>query len=516
MLELFHILTDAESDFSFPLWLEIIILSLYILCLTVLSMYAIMQLKLIWNYLNHPSPKIDRSAPSKDLPLVTVQLPMYNELYVAERIIDRVARLNYPKENLQIQVLDDSTDETAQIVQRKIEELKKSGIDISLLHRKNRSGFKAGALKEAMPEVKGEFIAIFDADFIPDQNFLLDAIGKFDNPKVGVVQTHWGHLNKNYSLLTKLQAFGLDGHFSIEQHGRKSGGHFINFNGTAGIWRKSCIKDAGGWEDDTLTEDLDLSYRAQLKGWKFVYLENLESPAELPITMAGLKSQQHRWMKGGAECFKKNAGRIARSKIARPIDKLFGWMHLFNSSIFIVILIFGSIGVPLINILNDKPVLGVLGLIVSWVVMITLFVFYLISYKKNNDFQWYHIPVYTMRFFQFLSISTGLSLNNTIASIEGHLGIKSSFVRTPKFNVSKGVKFRGNRYHKGKINLQLILEGILAAIFWVIVIGFAATGNYRLALSYCLLSFGFTYVFAYSLIEFLSVKPSPVYEQATA
>lgn len=516
MLELFQILTDPNSDFSYPNWIEIAVISLYLLCLTVLSLYAFMQLRLISNYMKHPSKKKERARISNSLPNVTVQLPMYNELYVAERIIDQVAKLNYPKDKIQIQILDDSTDETAEIVKQKVDSLERSGIDISLIHRTDRTGYKAGALKDAMPYVKGELIAIFDADFMPDVNFLLDAVSIFQDEKVGVVQSHWAHLNREHSLLTKLQAFGLDGHFSIEQHGRNSGGHFINFNGTAGIWRKSCIEDAGGWEDDTLTEDLDLSYRAQLKGWKFVYLEELQSPAELPITMAGLKSQQHRWMKGGAECFRKNASRIAQSTIARPIDKLFGWMHLFNSSIFVVILIFGMIGVPLISILSDKPILGTLGLVVSWIVMITLYIFYLISYKKNHTFVWFQLPIYTLRFFQFLSISTGLSLNNTIASMEGHLGIKSSFIRTPKFNITSGSKFKGNKYHNGKFNFQLLLEGLLAVFFWFVVIGFFMTGHFRLALSYCLLSFGFTYVFGYSLFELLSVKTSPVYEGATA
>lgn len=516
MQELFQILTDPQNGFEYPNWSKAIVISLYLLCLLVLTMYAFMQLRLIWNYLNNPSPEIMKATIDSELPKVTVQLPMFNELFVAERIIDKIVMLHYPKDKLQIQLLDDSTDETTDIIKEKVAEYQKAGFDIDLIHRVDRKGYKAGALKHAMDRVKGEFIAIFDADFIPDPDFLLNTIEQFKDPKVGVVQSHWGHLNKNYSLLTKLQAFGLDGHFSIEQHGRNSGSHFINFNGTAGIWRKTCIEDAGGWQDDTLTEDLDLSYRAQLNGWKFIYLENLISPAELPITMAGLKSQQHRWMKGGAECFEKNAGRIARSKIARPIDKLFGWMHLFNSSIFIVILIFGLIGVPLIGIISDKPYLGMAGLVVSWLVMLTLYTFYLISYRKHNNFKWYQLPIYTLRFFQFVAISTGLSLNNTIASMEGHFGIKSSFVRTPKFNITGKSKFKGNQYHKGKINLQLVLEGVFTLFFWTVVIGFVLTGHYRLALSYCLLSFGFLYVFAHSLIEILTVKSSPIYEGATA
>lgn len=235
---------------------------------------------------------------SFEFPLVTVQLPIYNELYVVERLIDAVCLFEYPKNRLEIQVLDDSTDETVSIIAQKVRLYKAQGFDIQHIRRSSRDGFKAGALAYGLTAAKGEFIAIFDADFIPHPDFLTTTIPHFENATVGVVQTRWVHLNESYSLITQLQAFGLDGHFIVEQGGRNAAGHFINFNGTAGVWRKSCILDAGGWSAQTLTEDLDLSYRAQLRGWQFVYLENVETPAELPATMPALKSQQYRWMKG--------------------------------------------------------------------------------------------------------------------------------------------------------------------------------------------------------------------------
>ncbi|WP_306413696.1 cellulose synthase family protein [Cecembia lonarensis] len=238
-----------------------------------------------------------------DLPKVTVQLPVYNEKYVIDRLIEAVAELEYPKDKLEIQILDDSTDETSLIIQKKIKGFPE--IDFQYIHRKDRAGFKAGALKHGLASAKGELIAIFDADFVPDTTFLMKTVGFFVDEEVGLVQSRWTHLNEGYSLLTRLQAFALDAHFMVEQIGRNAQGAFINFNGTGGIWRRACILDAGNWEDDTLTEDLDLSYRAQKKGWEFIYRPDIESPAELPPVMSAIKSQQFRWTKGGAECAKK-------------------------------------------------------------------------------------------------------------------------------------------------------------------------------------------------------------------
>ena len=260
----------------------------------------------------------------KVYPKVTVQLPVYNELYVIERLINTVCEFDYPKDLFEIQVLDDSTDETVNIIAAKIKEKLLEGFDIHHVRRPKRVGYKAGALKYGNEIAKGDFIAIFDADFIPSMDFLKKTIPYFHDENIGVVQTRWGHINKDYSLLTRLQAFGLDAHFTIEQSGRSSGDHFINFNGTAGVWRLDCINDAGGWQADTLTEDIDLSYRAQEKGWKFKYLEDFESPAELPVAMSALKSQQYRWTKGAAECSVKNLKLIFNSKNVSSRSKFHG------------------------------------------------------------------------------------------------------------------------------------------------------------------------------------------------
>jgi 5-hydroxyisourate hydrolase-like protein (transthyretin family) len=308
-----------------------IVLTIYGLCLLLVFFYSVLQLSLSIAYVRNRKKK-PANKPTynpETTPKVTVQLPMYNELYVAERIIETIAAFDYPADKLQIQVLDDSTDETTDVIANKVAELAAKGVNIQHIHRVDRTGYKAGALDAAMDRVESEFIAIFDADFIPDPDFLQKTMPYFQEEHVGVVQTRWGHINKNYSILTELQAFGLNGHFAIEQGGRNAAGHFINFNGTGGIWRKKCIEDAGGWEHDTLTEDLDLSYRAQIKGWKFQYLEDVIAPAELPITMSALKGQQHRWMKGGAECFIKMWKRLVTAKDVKFMDRVHGLSHLF-------------------------------------------------------------------------------------------------------------------------------------------------------------------------------------------
>jgi cellulose synthase/poly-beta-1,6-N-acetylglucosamine synthase-like glycosyltransferase len=294
--------------------MEIIVVVLYSVSLLFIFVFSLGQLNLAWHYRRQKKEKSSEVPALENYPQVTVQLPLYNEKYVAERLIRCIASFEYPSEKLEIQVLDDSSDETVSIVENTIEQLSDE-LDIKHIRRQNREGYKAGALKYGTQIAKGEFIAIFDADFLPRKDFLLKTIPYFTDENIGVVQTRWGHVNRDYCTLTKLQAFGLDAHFSIEQSGRSAAGSFINFNGTAGIWRKSCIADAGGWSADTLTEDLDLSYRAQLKGWKFKFLEEIESPAELPVIMPAVKSQQYRWNKGAAETAKKNIGKAMRKPI---------------------------------------------------------------------------------------------------------------------------------------------------------------------------------------------------------
>ena len=326
--------------------LEIIIILVYSIALILIFMYALAQLNLLFNYLG--SGKVEENAPEFDfsntdeIPFVTIQLPVFNEIYVMERLLKNIVRIDYPKDKLEIQVLDDSTDESVDSTATLIKALQKEGFDIQHIQRTNRDGFKAGALKEGLVIAKGEYIAIFDADFLPQTDWLKRTIPFFKDEAVGVVQTRWGHINRNYSILTKIQAFALDAHFTLEQVGRSSKGHFINFNGTAGVWRKTCIIDAGNWEGDTLTEDLDLSYRAQLKDWKFKYLEHVETPAELPVAISAARSQQFRWNKGGAENFQKMMRRVLKSKNISAKTKLHSLLHLLNSTMFLNVLIVES------------------------------------------------------------------------------------------------------------------------------------------------------------------------------
>lgn len=323
--------------------LETIIIVVYTIALVLIFIYALAQLNLLFNYVsakksNTTSDLFDLSNP-KEVPFVTIQLPVYNEMYVMERLLNNIAKIDYPRHRLEIQVLDDSTDETVESTKHHIAKLQNEGLDIQHITRSNRKGFKAGALKAGLETAKGEFIAIFDADFLPQTDWLQRTIPYFKDEKLGVVQTRWAHINRNYSILTKIQAFALDAHFTLEQVGRNSKGHFINFNGTAGIWRKTCILDAGNWEGDTLTEDLDLSYRAQLKKWKFKYLEDVVTPAELPIVISAARSQQFRWNKGGAENFQKMMWKVLKSKNLSAKTKLHGLLHLLNSTMFLNILV---------------------------------------------------------------------------------------------------------------------------------------------------------------------------------
>ena len=402
-----------------------IILVLYAFCLFLIFYYSVVQVSLAVAYVRSRKKRALEIAPLFDLtnaPKVTVQLPMYNEMYVAERIIEKTAEIDYPRDKFQIQVLDDSTDETKDIIANKVKELAAKGIDIIHIHRTDRTGYKAGALDSAMDKVSGEFIAIFDADFVPDTDFLLKTMPYFQDEKIGVVQTRWGHLNKTYSMLTELQAFGLNGHFAIEQGGRNANGHYINFNGTAGIWRKSCIADAGGWEHDTITEDLDLSYRAQMKGWKFKYLEDVISPAELPITMSALKSQQHRWMKGGAEVFMKMWKRLVKNPNVRFTDKVHGLAHLFNSTVFVFILCLSVLSLFVLHIKDSFSDLNFVIQFGSFFIISTIFLayYYWFSYRDKKGKTGSDIVRFTGRFFQFLTVSMALSLSNAVAVIEGY------------------------------------------------------------------------------------------------
>lgn len=490
--------------------LEVTIIVIYTTALLIIFAYSLSQLNLLFNYLRaqrnkDDAPKFDFSDPAQ-IPYITIQLPVYNELYVMERLLDNIALLEYPQDKLEIQVLDDSTDESFESTAAHIIRLRESGLDIKHVTRADRSGFKAGALKEGLKVAKGEYIAIFDADFLPEPNWLSRTVPYFRDRNIGVVQTRWGHINRDYSLLTKVQAFALDAHFTLEQVGRNSQGHFINFNGTAGIWRKQCILDAGNWEGDTLTEDLDLSYRAQLKNWKFKYLEDVETPAELPVVISAARSQQFRWNKGGAENFQKMLKQVVRSKNISSKTKAHGILHLLNSTMFLNVLIVALLSIPMLYIKNEYAHLKPYFYVMSFFVVSTIifFICYWHMFKNIYGGGFKQFIKYIGMFFTFFSIAMGFSLHNSIAVIEGHIGKRSDFIRTPKFNISElKDSWKGNKYIKKNISLNVIFEGILMLYFAfgmysAFIVGDQG-GDFGLFPFHLMLFIGFGFVFFKSL-----------------
>ena len=483
-----------------------IVLFAYIISLSVLLLFGshgfIMMFYHSKYMKNKPKPK-----PLEDLDIVTIQLPLYNELYVIERLINAVCEIDYPKDKLEIQVLDDSTDETVSLVARVVKEKQALGFDIQHLIRSNREGFKAGALKEGLKTAKGKYVAIFDADFIPNKNFLKSTLQYFSNDNVGMVQTRWEHLNEDYSLLTKIQALALDGHFVIEQTVRNRAGFFINFNGTGGVWKKECIEDAGNWHADTLTEDLDLSYRAQLKGWKFVYLRDVTTPAELPAEMNALKAQQFRWTKGAIETMKKILPLVWKSKIPLRV-KLQSTFHLSNNIVFPFILLAGILNVPLIFIKNSGPYWNFFNFMAVFVVaFIGSFLFYLFSQKDVHTDWRKKIALFPL----FMAGSMGFALNNTRAVIEGLMNRKSEFVRTPKFKFADkkdGLTSKNKYLEKTKIQASTYIELILACYCLIGVIAsiyFMEIASIPFQLMFF---FGFGSVSIMSLRQSLHKKPS--------
>ncbi len=512
--------------------MEFVIIIAYTLCLLFIFFFSLGQLHLVIHYLKsrketktspplvpHSSSSLavaDMDAPGPighvdaiDFPYVTVQLPIYNEKYVVERLIEAIAAFEYPHDKLEIQVLDDSTDETVDIIAEKVPDLQAQGLNIQHIRRPERKGFKAGALEYGLQIANGEFIAIFDADFLPKTDFLLQTIPWFHNEEIGVVQTRWGHVNKDYSLLTRLQAFGLDGHFTIEQGGRSHAGSFINFNGTGGVWRKQCIIDAGGWSDDTLTEDLDLSYRAQMKGWHFKYLEEVEAPAELPVLMPAVKSQQFRWNKGAAECARKHLGHILSKKVIDKPGKSFGFanklhafFHLFNSSIFLFLLFAAILSIPMLFIKETHPELDKLFYAGS-IFLIGFFAigfFYWVSTKQLYPNR--SLPYYLKTYPVFLTVMMGLSLHNAMAVAEGLLGIRTPFTRTPKFNIkTANDSWKKNIYISNKISPSAIFEALLALYFFFGIYYGIQVGDFGLIIFHLMLALGFSFVAFYSITQ---------------
>jgi len=436
-------------------------------------------------------------------PLVTVQLPLYNELNVVERLLDAAAALDYPADRLRIQVLDDSTDESVALAAARVAYYQARGHSITHVRRPARQGYKAGALAHGLTETDGEFIAIFDADFLPAPDFLRRVIPYFTSPDIGMVQTRWGHLNENASLLTRLQAFGLNAHFLVEQVGRQAGGHFLNFNGTGGVWRRACIADAGGWHADTLTEDLDLSYRAQLRGWCFRYLPQVVAPAELPAHLDALRSQQYRWNKGAAETARKHLSQVWRAPGLSLATRLHATFHLLNSSVFAVILLMALLSVPLVFMRAHRPNFELVFRLAAVFVLtlLPLAGYYYTAWRRAGPRagRWFG-PTFLL----FLALSMGLALHNARAVTQGWLRRASPFVRTPKLGASGSPGPTAHRYHTHKTSPLPLAEGALTLYFLV---GLAAGfyyGSYGLMPFHGLLVAGFGTLTGYALRQRLA------------
>ncbi len=481
--------------------MELTLIIVYGVFLTFIFCYSLIQLSLAMRYnKRRKGERLSTPSVADDAwPMVTVQLPVFNELYVVERLIDAVVALDYPRDLLEVQLLDDGNDESVEIAAAKIAQLQAQGFPIEHVRRPERVGYKAGALAYGLKHTQGEFTAIFDADFIPNPDFLRQTIPHFlKDDRVGVVQAKWEHLNQDFSALTRLQAFGLDAHFTVEQVGRNEGGHFINFNGTAGVWRKSCIEDAGGWQSDTITEDLDLSYRAQLKGWQFVYLENVGAPAELPAEMNALKSQQFRWTKGAAECAVKNLPKVLKKRGLGLGTKVHAVFHLLNSFIFICVLSTAVLSLPMLVIKSNSNRFDLLFNLAS---------IFLLSFLILGYFYWSaqsqrkgKLKYFLRDFPMFLSVSMGLSLHNSIAVFEGYIGKKTPFVRTPKFalNKKKGT-WLDKKYRVVKLSPLTAVEALLTLYFASGLVLAFVVDDFGMIPFHLMLTLGFGFVFFYSV-----------------
>jgi cellulose synthase/poly-beta-1,6-N-acetylglucosamine synthase-like glycosyltransferase len=455
-----------------------------------LATYGLNSLIMVLLYLRHRR-EHQSPVPLTNAPPVTVQLPIYNELHVVERLIDAVTRLDYPHDRLQIQVLDDSTDETMVLAQARVDYYRKRGFDIALIHRTERTGFKAGALQQGTETATGEFIAIFDADFVPRPDFLSRIIPHFQGqPRLGLVQTRWGHINADYSHLTRTQALALDGHFVVEQTARQRSGLFMNFNGAAGIWRKSCIEEAGGWQGDTLSEDLDLSYRAQLGGWQLLYLPDVVSPAEIPPQINAFKRQQFRWAKGSIQCLMKHWLTLAR--VPRPIFvRLQGLIHLSNYLIHPLMLILLLLTLPLL-----------LGQGVTRLPLLYLGLGSLGPPLLFALSQWDVYPDWRRRlaYFPFLVLlGTGIALNNAWAVGEALAGRPNLFQRTPKFGLEDRTDRWAESHYALPLNWMTLGEALLSMYSLITVIVALAKGSYYAVPFLLLYLGGFGYVAALGL-----------------
>ena len=443
-----HFLDKTFQGLYHPNAFDMALLIPYFIVLILLASYGVHRYILVYLYYKHRDKRTtEPQGTFADLPRVTVQLPIFNEQYVVERLLDAACRLNYPLDKLDIQVLDDSTDETVGVASRLVEQFAAKGLPISYHHRTNRHGFKAGALAAGLETAKGEFVAIFDADFVPPEDFLLKTIHHFTDPKIGMVQTRWTHINRNYSFLTEVEAILLDGHFVLEHSGRARSNVFFNFNGTAGVWRRAAIDEAGGWQHDTLTEDTDLSYRAQLKGWKFVYLQDVECPAELPVEMTAFKTQQARWAKGLIQTSKKILPRVLKSDQGFHV-KLEAWYHLTANLSYPLMVVLSVLLLPAMIIRFYQGWFQMLYIDLPLFLASTFSIssFYLVSQRELFPKRWWRALLY-LPFLMALGI--GLTITNTRAVLEALLGKQTAFARTPKYRVeSKKDKVKAANYRR--------------------------------------------------------------------
>jgi len=438
----------------------------YFIVLTILAGYGAHRYWMVYLYYKYKKNKTTEPAAHfnlDDLPRVTVQLPIFNEQYVVDRLLDAVCRLEYPNEKLDIQLLDDSTDETIEVARLLVERYAALGHPVSYIHRGNREGFKAGALAAGLETAKGEFVAIFDADFVPPPDFLMQCVHHFTDPKIGMVQTRWTHINRHYSLLTEVEAILLDGHFVLEHSARSRSGVFFNFNGTAGMWRRSAIDEAGGWEHDTLTEDTDLSYRAQLKGWKFLYLQDVECPAELPIEMTAFKTQQARWAKGLIQVSKKILPRVLKSD-SPPSVKIEAWYHLTANLSYPLMIVLSVLLLPAMVIRFYQGWFQMLYIDLPLFMASTFSIssFYLVSQKELFPKSWsrslFYLPL-------LMSLGIGLTITNTRAVLEALVGKQTSFVRTPKYRVETKMDRIGAKKYRKRLGWVPWIELLIGTYF---------------------------------------------------
>jgi cellulose synthase/poly-beta-1,6-N-acetylglucosamine synthase-like glycosyltransferase len=477
---------------------ETLTLAAYFFVLIILAVYGWHRYYLVYLYIRNRDKEPRPTAQLDPLPVVTIQLPLYNEMYVADRLIDSVSRIEYPRELLEIQVLDDSTDETRSIAEHAVRRLATEGVDIKYYHRADRAGFKAGALEAGLRLARGEFIAIFDADFIPTADFLIRLMPHFSEPKVGMVQARWGHINQDYSLLTKIQAILLDGHFVLEHGGRHRGGRFFNFNGTAGVWRRAAIDDAGGWQHDTLTEDLDLSYRAQMRGWSFVFVPDLIAPAEVPVEMNAFKSQQHRWAKGSVQTCRKLLPQLLRAELPLGI-KVEAFFHLTANFNYPLMCILSILMFPSMAIRYNM----------GWYEMLLIDVplFFAATFSFCNFYVVCQREVHKdwrtrIRYVPFLmSVGIGLSINNTKAVLEALFNKQTEFARTPKYRIEgDSDEWVGKKYRQS-VAVQPLVELALGLYFTATVFYALANQIYGTLPFLVLFQVGFLYTGLLSIVQ---------------